>query len=88
MINLINVPSQITSTPKKRRIYISPSLLYLDPKTVTERIIIILVQCSVTSNPECTEEETVEAVWNSGAIKKGGCLHIKDTDREAILAKV
>ena len=67
-----------------------PSPLNLDSKNVSERRLEILqlIQLGVTSNLKCTEEKTVGAVWNSGAIKKGGTLHINDVDREAIHAQV
>ena len=68
----------------------SPSPLNLDSKNVSERRLEILqlIQLGVTSNLKCTEEKTVGAVWNSGAIKKGGTLHINDVDREAFHAQV
>lgn len=62
--------------------------MYLDPENVTERRVIIVFKLGVTSNPKCTQEETVGAVWNSGAITKGGSHHINDIEREAIRAQV
>lgn len=89
MIKLINVPLQTTSKYLiNKNIYISPSSLCSNPKTGRQRRVIILIILRVTSNPKSTEEETVVAVWNNGAIGKGGRLHINETDREAILAEV
>ena len=80
--------SKLQVHPKKRNIYIYQSSLYFHPKTVTERKVIIRIYLRITSNPKCTEEETVGAVWNSGAIMKGGGLHTDDIDRESIHAQV
>lgn len=78
-VNLINAPLRTTSTPKRREKK-TLSLSYLDPKNARECIVIILILLGVTSNPKCTEEESVGAVWNSDAITKDVSLHINFID--------
>lgn len=63
-------------------------MFYLDPETVSDRIVIIFIKIGVTSNPKCTDEETVGAVWYSGAIIKNGNPQINFIDREAFRGQV